>query len=479
MPRGRPAPGVSELPLHLAGGPTIVLGAGIAGLAAADSLVRSGHKVIVIERGNAAGGTHRSRQIGPYTFDVGSIFYEENARVFDLAPGIRDLCPQVLSLQRRVAPDGSILLYPIEPRDLLKQSPLRLARSVLDLLGSRIAVSRDGTLEAICRKRLGGTFFEDTGLRSYIGRFHHVPPDQIDEEFFFRRMAIIERFTRMNALARSAARAIRIRQGSQHRKRWPMRVRPREGYQAMFRPIVERLTAAGVEFAFGEQLSAVEREGSFFRVGTQCSGQSGHHGPKHGAGRDGAPRTTRLASAVVSTIPVDALHRVLFSAPSGTVSLDMTTLYVSAAHLHPDAGNVLFNFHAEGEWKRATIYSRIYPDPACGREFFSVETTLPPGARHSPGAAFEDFRDHATRLGLASDLRLEGHELVEDSYPLYTVGARARLDAALDRIAGVGIISAGRQGRFEYLPTSSGVIAQVIRNLDCGAAPAASPEMAA
>lgn len=426
-------------------GPIIVLGAGVAGLSAAAQLLKAGHRVIVLEQREHAGGTHRSRQIGPYTFDVGSIFYEETAKIFDLAPFLKDICPKVLSVQRRIAPDGAILLYPIEPRDLLRRNGYDLALSTLDLFLSRLRLKRDGSLDTLCRKRLGRRFFVATGLSHYITRFHHVSPGLIDEEFFFRRMAIIERFTRTRNLAKSALRALLSRKSKAVARQWPMRVRPRQGFEVLFARIVAHFSASGAIFSFGESLMSLEREGVLFKVRTD--------------------RATHLASAVVSTIPLDTVHRALFSQSSGLDSLDMSTLFVSAEWLHPDTGNVLFNFHAEGSWKRATIYSRIYPDPTIERAYFSVETTLPPGAKHDPTRAFADFRDHVERLGLVRGARLEGHERVECCYPLYSVGSRAKIDAAMEAIGRTGILTTGRQGRFDYLPTSTGVIAQVQRDL--------------
>ncbi|MEJ2410720.1 MAG: hypothetical protein P8Y48_15795 [Novosphingobium sp.] len=171
----------------------------------------------------------------------------------------------------------------------------------------------------------------------------------------------------------------------------------------------------------------------------------------------------------MSTIPLDSLHRAMFGTASGLVSLDMTTLYLSAAKLAPGLGNVLYNFHHRGWWKRATIYSRIYPDPATDRAFLAVETTIPPGGRHDPQAVFEDFRRHMEELGLAGGLALEGHERTGNCYPLYTPGSDAHIRQVIRRISQTGVVPAGRQGRFEYLPTSSGVIRRVAEELDTAA----------
>ena len=426
--------------------PIVVLGGGIAGLAAADALASAGFRVIVVECSAQCGGTHRSHAIGSYTFDVGSIFYEPTARLFDMAPGLRELCLTVQRRQRRIAPGGTLLHYPIEPREFLRGPRVELALGIADLLGSRLTVKRNGTLAAISRKRLGERIFRSTGLRDYITRFNHVPPEQVSESFFFHRMAFIDRSTRMSALFQMAGRALFTRHSIANRPRRALYVRPREGFSALFEAIEHRLRARGVEFRMNAPLQRISREGPLLRIETD-RGETLH------------------CRTAVCAMPLDAVHRALFHNGSGLVSLDMTTLFVSARSLDPGLGNVLFNFDTRGRWKRATIYSRIYPDPAIEREYLAVECTIPPDGAHDPQAVFDDFRKHLQELRFAEDLRLEGSDLVKDCYPLYRPGTDDTLQTVLDKITGFGIIPVGRQGRFEYLPTSSGVIRRVMEEL--------------
>lgn len=435
----------------------IVLGAGIAGLYAAHRLSESGLHVTVIDQVDRAGGAHRSCHIGGFTFDLGSFFYEDGARIFELAPQIREQCPKVLRVQRRIAPTGSILHYPLEPREILQQSSWRLPFALLDLAGSRLGVRRDGTLDAISRQRLGRTFFRTTGLEAYMRRFHHLPPREIDEGFFFHRMAHVERSTRAKALLHTAFRSLSPRTANAIRR--PLHVRPRGGFEQIFTPIVANLKARGVEFRFLERLECIRPQGAAFHVRTTMG--------------------SYIADVLVSTVPLESLHQALFGESSDLISLDMTTLFVSADWLDPRAGNVLFNFHGEGHWKRATVYSRIYPQPSGDREFFTVEATIPRGAPHDPESIFDDFRSHASALGFARGIRLEGHARVRDCYPLYPPGSAARLRTVTERVSAAGVVLAGRQGRFEYLPTSSGVIRRVEEELDTAGILAPAPEFAA
>ena len=50
---------------------TIILGAGLAGLAAAHELSRSGNKVTVIEKWDDVGGLARTIKAGKFSFDTG------------------------------------------------------------------------------------------------------------------------------------------------------------------------------------------------------------------------------------------------------------------------------------------------------------------------------------------------------------------------------------------------------------------------
>ncbi|CCA94043.1 FAD-dependent oxidoreductase [Novosphingobium sp. PP1Y] len=437
----------------------VVLGAGIAGLAAADRLADAGFRVTVIDRRSACGGIHRSRQIDEYTFDVGCIFYEDNAKIFALAPDIKELCPEVRRIQRRISPSGNLLHYPLDIREIISEHGLRLWPAALDLALSRIRVKRDGTLDAISRQRLGSRFFDATGLRAYMARYHHRPPNQIDEEFFFCRMGQIEKSTRLNVLLRTGLASLLRSSRSQEPRRRPLRVRPQRGFDIVFDRIAAALAAKGVRFELGQDLQAIRSDGKVHMLRTD--------------------KACHFADAVVSTIPIDTLHQALFGTASGLVSLDMTTLFVSARWIDPEAGNVLFNFHRDGRWKRATIYSRIYAKSVIRREYLAVETTIPPGGQHDPLSAFDDFCRHATVLGVAHGLSLEGHERVENCYPLHTPGTRARVQSLLAKISSKGIVTAGRQGRFEYLPTSSGVIRRVIEELEVAGLAKPSRELAA
>lgn len=430
--------------------PVLVLGGGIAGLGVARGLSARGHSVIVINAEREIGGTHRSRVFGPYTFDLGSIFYEEEALIFQVFPGLRDLCPRVMRLERRLSPKGEVLNHPIDPRDVQAWSLPRRAAALADLAWSRMIRRSDGSLEGICLHKLGRRVFEGTGLRNYLLRFNHTEPALIDEEFFYRRMVFLDRLAQPGRMLPILWRGL-ISQGAAMAEGQALRVRPSEGFEALFDPVRRMLVALGVRFELGAPIRRIRREGGSYLVTTD--------------------RAEFRGCCVVSAMPLDTCHRAVFGKESGLKSLDILTLFVSAQSIPASFGTVIYNFHAQGRWKRATVYSRLYPGLGAGREFMSVELTLPHGGAADPEEAFADLSNHLGGLNLGvGDLRLEGYEVIKSAYPYNLTGQADAATPVLKSLEDFGIVAVGRQGRFEYLPTASGVLKRVNHELALAAA---------
>ena len=422
----------------------IVLGAGVAGLTAAHDLAAAGLCVTVVDRAERCGGTHRSRDIGPRSFDVGSVFFEGRHPLFRMFPDAAGLCPPVARREERVAPDGTVHPYPFELREAMGWPLSVRLRAAGDLLWRRAAMREAEDAEAFCLARLGSTIYRRSGLAHYIERFHDEPASRIDPAFCHQRMRLVLARSRWPALAASVWRAA-SRHAEPAGPPRSLRVRPREGFGLLYDAIRRDLEGRGVAFAMGAPVRRLRRERGGLVVET-------------GRGVLRAPR-------VVGAMPLDAMHRAAFGEPSGLEGIDLLTLFVSAGDARGVAGNVLYNFHAGGLWKRATIYSRIY-GPAEGREHFAVEITRRARRAPDPQAGFADFRRHVGGLGLFSDdLALEGFDAVEDAYPLLGKGHGALVRRAVERLAALGVVPAGRQGRFEYLPTSMQVVARTRAHL--------------
>lgn len=426
-----------------------MIGAGAAGLSAAHHICRDTKSIIVIDHSKHCGGFHKDRRIGPYSFDLGSIFYEVNSRLLDLAPGLRDLCLPVQRVQKRIEQSNRIAKYPFETREIRSWPVKHQLATLRDAFVTRHLSKPNGALDTLCVNRLGSTLFRETGLQDYVKRLNHLDPGEMDETFFYRRMGQIDRATRGSVWSK-------LRQARKLGRKLPaakpkMLVRPPEGFSAIFEKIQMHLERNGVTFRLGEAIHAISRENGVFLVDTDA-GQI-------------------KAKSVISSAPVETIYRLLFGRPTDLESLDLTTLFVSAERLDDRLGNVFYNFTRHGAWKRGTVYSKFYPDLGEGRSFFSVERTSLVHETVEPEDAFAEFAAQLQKLGLANDLKLEGSAFTRNCYPLYRTGFLDRVNQITRDIEEAGITLVGRQGRFEYLPTSSLVIKQVISTLSQTANP--------
>jgi len=141
-------------------------------------------------------------------------------------------------------------------------------------------------------------------------------------------------------------------------------------------------------------------------------------------------------------------------------SLSLTTLCCRFRGARGFDGPVLYNFNHRGRWKRLTVHSDYYGE-ADGWFFCSVETVSGPGTGAVRGQ-FDDFERSVRHHGLFSgDLELVDTMETDFAYPLYDLGVEARRDALAAALAEAGVETMGRQGRFQYHPTSADTVRDV------------------
>jgi hypothetical protein len=169
---------------------------------------------------------------------------------------------------------------------------------------------------------------------------------------------------------------------------------------------------------------------------------------------DGAERTYR-ARRVISTLPLRQLCALAGIRPPDLAAVTLVTLMVSFLGTKRASGDVVYNLDDRGPWKRITMMSNIY-GRVDGREYMSVECPVEADATASPDALFAAFVAHVRQLRLlVGDFRLEGSNRLAEAYPVMAMGHESERDRVLAEVAARGIETAGRQGRFEYIPHSS------------------------
>ncbi len=413
----------------------IVLGAGMSGLVSASILLEQGNsRVVVLDEYDHVGGNHIDRAIGGYTFDIGSLIFQDDSPLLAHFPEILPRYVPIEPSWSRLSPQGVVTHYPFSIRDdVLGAGPVELLRMAGSAVAGRVSKRHQHNVRDFAEHLLGARFIDRSGLGYYMQRLCGLPPEQIDLEFARSRLGWLEEQSSVRNLVRRLLRSVTgDPEPPSHNRQL---ARAREGYGHLYEPAVQSLTERGVEFSLGTRLTGVYRTGDQFTVST-------------GAGPVAAPR-------LVSTIPLDrALELCALDAPGEPLpTVTLVSLFFSFSGDRGFDTSILYNFSREGAWKRITVYSDLY-GPSDGREFFTVEVI---GERvgNSVPTAEADFRAHcAANELLLGDLVLEGSHVLDNAYPIYTRGSGERARDSIQALREFGLESLGRQGGFQYQPTA-------------------------
>jgi len=409
----------------------IVLGAGISGLVSASVLQKQGYRrIVVVDEYAHLGGNHIDCRIGNYTFDIGSLIFQDDSPLLAHLPELLPLYVEINPSWGRLNPQGVVTDYPISVKDdIVAAGPIEWIRMVLSVLFARIFRSRLRNARDFAEYWIGARLLRRSGLENYMLRFYGVSAERIDVQFAEKRMLWLkEQASPRNAFRRLLSTPEKPATNMQL-------ARPREGFAYLYGVGAQRLVLGGVTFRLGAKMDHLQKKdggGYLLRIGDRSVS----------------------ASRVVSTIPLEHAEA-LCGIPSGS-SLQSVTLISLFFSFSGDRGfkqSILYNFSDTGAWKRLTVYSDFYG--RCeGREFFAAEVN----ADHVLGSAetaAEDFRRHSSENGLFNgDLKLEGTHTLANAYPVYTDNAAERAANAVAALRAFGVESFGRQGGFDYQPTA-------------------------
>lgn len=410
----------------------IVLGAGMTGLASADILVEQGaERVLILDEYVQLGGNHVDVEINGYTFDVGSLIFQDDAPIVARFPVLLEHYVEVEPKWTRLTPQRRVSDYPISIReDLISAGAVEILRIALSLAVARVRLRRQRNALEFAHYWLGPRMARRSGLERYIQRLCGLPAQFIDLEFARSRMGWIAEYARVGkvfGLLRTSRRSAPSRQTNRQL------VRPRDGFAALYAPVGDALAAKGVEIRLGEQIASLRSDAEGVSVTTA-------------AGVVSAPR-------LVSTIPIPhALHLFGEEAPE-LPTVTLVSLFFSFSGERRFGSSILYNFALDGTWKRLTMYSDFYGEHH-GREYFTVEVVEHEGEPNVERSAAE-FRAHTAANGLFDgELHLEGANVLSNAYPIFTAGSSARAAQGVARLRELGVESFGRQGGFQYQPTA-------------------------
>lgn len=425
----------------------IVLGGGISGLTAAHALAAQGQTVCIIDDYPKLGGNHLSRSIGPYSFDIGAIFFWSDSPLFDMFPRLKaEMTPIAFSVCR-VNPTGDVQAYPYSVQNEFLTAPLRLKLRVLgQIVLKRLRRPRLRNAGDWADYLLGSALFQASGLSHYIQRLYALQPSEVSLEFAHRRMRWIRDKVSLPHII--AARWRRLLRAASFDRSGALVcfARPASGFGPLYDTLRAELSARGIDVLLDAGMRRIDT-GNGFAVWT-----------RHGVVRSGRLISTLPLNHATDLAGLDRIDEI------EAMSTSMTTLFCSFDGTRGFDSVVLYNFHASGLWKRLTMHSDYY-GRRDGREFFSVEITHRETGLQA-ATLFADFRHHSASVGLfAGDLRLEGSMLTDFAYPLARIGFETSRDAAIAQLESVMIETLGRQGRLDYIASSTLAVSLVRETL--------------
>jgi protoporphyrinogen oxidase len=427
------------------GDPTVVIGGGPSGLAAALELVRAGRPVVVVDREDGVGGIARTIERGGFRFDIGG--HRFSTRIPEIQELWEELLgPDLLVRRRRsrILFRGRFYDYPVTARSALSGlGPLGGLGILASFVAARLRPLRpEVTLDAWLVNRFGRRMFE-AFFRPYTEKVWGIPCEEIGAQWAAQRIA---------GLSLGAALADMLARGSGGQRTLASWFRyPRLGPGMLWERMRERIEAAGGRVLLRSRLAAVRHDcGSIREVVVDGPG-----------GELALP-----ASSVVSTVPLRDLVPALDpDAPGGVADAarglryrDFVQVALVLEGPAPFADTWLYVHDPEiragrlqnfGAWSPDLVPS---PDRACiGVEYFcSVGDDL--WGRSDPDLV-QLAREDLGRLGLSRPGRVvAGHVIrLRDAYPVYDLDRRPRVEAISAGLARLGNLRlAGRNGMHRY-----------------------------
>jgi protoporphyrinogen oxidase len=176
---------------HGAGGGTVIIGGGPAGLTAALCLSDAGARVVVLEATDTVGGISRTVERNGWRFDIGGHrFY---TKVGDVEEVWDALLPAedfpVRPRLSRIYYDGKFYDYPLNARNALRNlGPLQAMQCLGSYLWARVHPPRDqsnfeGWVQARFGRRLYATFF-----KTYTEKVWGMPASEIQADWAAQRI---------------------------------------------------------------------------------------------------------------------------------------------------------------------------------------------------------------------------------------------------------------------------------------------------
>jgi len=173
---------------------TVVLGAGLAGLATAFELAQAGNKVIVLEKCDYPGGMATSWKVGPYWLDPGPHrFHSRDSELIEHIYHVLDNEVVIRERMSRIFMQGRFFNYPLQAQNVLRNMPFGiLVKAVRDYAWIRfVQIFKkipDDNFENWVIKRFGRTLYE-IFFGTYTAKAWKMPCTEISADWASQRIS--------------------------------------------------------------------------------------------------------------------------------------------------------------------------------------------------------------------------------------------------------------------------------------------------
>ena len=426
-----------------------MLGAGLAGLAAAQMLAEAGVAVTLVERDERVGGMASSWKVGPYWLDHGPHrFHSRDPELLEHLYDVLDGEVVIRERRSRIHLLGRWFDYPLRTGNVLRNLPPGLlARALADYAATRVRErlrpTPDAHFEAWVTKRFGRTLYE-LFFGAYTAKAWGMPCDRISADWASQRIAQADLW---DAIRRTL---FPPRDGEVRSLVSQFFYPARGGIGELARRYARRIERAGGRVLLGRTVERVEARGGRARAVVLAGGE------------------VLPCDELVSTIPIQHLARGL-RLDGAALGADVERACASTAHIGivfvylevqrpsvvPD--HWIYLPSPELAVHRLSEFKNFSDDAAPGASTaVCCEITCRPGDarwRMAPAEAERVARADLARIGLIApdEGRLLDVARLAQAYPVYDLGYRAHVQALRKAVRAVGnLTSTGRQGLFRY-----------------------------
>ncbi len=424
-----------------AGDTVVVLGAGLAGLSAADVLCRRGVRCVVLEKQGQIGGLAATRRCGGFRFDYGPHrFHTSNDGILQRVTGL--LGGDLLRLERmsRIRLLDRYFVYPLSLPDVLRRMPpasgaAMLGSYALARIRSALRGPDDASFETWVVDRFGRRLY-DIYFGPYTEKLWGMPPSSMSSDWASQRISVPSLAGLVRATLAPGGREIRSLVSLFHY--------PRGGIGRIADALAGRITGGGgtvITDSPPESVEASPRGG--FTVRTSSG--------------------TLEAAGVINTIPLPEFAGLLGPAlPDGIREAAAGLRFRAVVFV---TLKLVGRPAARDHW----IYT---PEPRYGFNRLSIPENFDPTASDEGGQVVFEFTcdendalwhggtgleaacvEGGARLGLFERDEVMGSTVARQAhaYPVYALGYDRRSAAVLDAVERIpGIVTCGRQGLFRY-----------------------------